>query len=299
MFIIELIVLFLIFSVSITQLILDHVWSDKRTLRNKRIRNLLFIFIVALLICSVVLSVIKDHKTTILQQKNDSLLVLIQKSNELVHNDIKLLQENIYNLDKQLNPFIKLALQKYPNNDTNSALSKLENELNEIKKSISEVNSFTINVRLSFPTILENKDLDIYRIALGKIFIAGVKFTDKTFFYLNSDEMQSTIQYKKDSIIYFFVYHPANNTNILGSQIERLKNIQFFISNYSDPLNTHIDSVKNTSIVTMCLSAEVNNIKIGEKYSTTAFELFKSGNMVLDISSIFKNIELKFSENFK
>jgi hypothetical protein len=294
---IELLVLFFIFAISAAQLILDYIWSDKRTLRYKRIRTLLFILIIALLAGSVVLSLIKDHTTAKLQQKNDSLLVQIQKSNESVHYDIKSLQDTISHLNEQLYPFIKLAINKYPNLDKNIALTKILNELQTIKKTISVINSFIIIVRLSFPTINENKDLGTDRIALGKYNVAGIKFKDKTFFYLNSDERNSTVLTMKDSIIYLFLYNPANNTDILGSQIDKLQNIQYFMFNYSDPLDAYVDNVNNKSKVTFQLSAMVNNALIGKKITFETFELIRSGNKVIDISSIFQNIKNMFFSN--
>lgn len=102
---------------------LDYKWYDKRKTIFKKARKILIIITVTIICLSIV--------ATINQEKEKSKL----------SGDISTMQDSISsinviakNLNEQIEPFLKLALEKYPNMPTNEALNKFQLEIKEIQK---------------------------------------------------------------------------------------------------------------------------------------------------------------------
>ncbi len=157
MILLELFVLVIVFGIGVVQIILDHVWSDKRTKLHKRIKILLLILMLVLLIGSASLRIVEDsssqqlmEKVSSLQIKNDSLMASVREKDKTAHKDMIALQGKITDLESKLEPFIEIAISKYPNLGVDIALNQLSREIAEAKE-MAKPNT------LSYSTITINK----------------------------------------------------------------------------------------------------------------------------------------------
>jgi len=299
---VEIVVLFVVFSIGTAQTVLNYMWTNRKTARYKRLRISLLVLMFIFLAGSVGLRIIDNHRANsfvneiaILRSQNDSLIHLAQKGEEKAHEDMVVLQEEMGKLHGKLDPFLQIAMRKYPSIDTNAALSKLLADIKEVKRAVYVVRSLEVIVTLTFATIMENADIGTMRIALGKFNIAGLESEDGSFHELHSDEMVSNFTVSKKSITYQFVYKPAIGADILGKHIKYLKDIKSFLCNYTNDIGGYADRVSEHCLVAFHLLARINDISIGEKKVLSKYQVLTSGDMQLDISSIFKDIDKKYA----
>ena len=151
-----------IFGVFILNLIIDHYWRDKRTKRYKLTRKALIIVMILFTIVSVILIVESDSDLNELHKKIDPFIEIAQNKfpNKNIDNALKKLPNEfnmlnaklmeakneranlkveINSLESKLDPFIKLALNKYPNISIEEALEKLAGEIEILKKQSAEL----------------------------------------------------------------------------------------------------------------------------------------------------------------
>jgi len=95
---------------------LDYKWYDKRTSTHKLIRKILVVCMIFGFIVAPII-VWHDHEQSITQ-----------------FNTIKRTENNLKNLQSQIQPFLDLASNKYPNLEIEDALNKIQQELSETKK---------------------------------------------------------------------------------------------------------------------------------------------------------------------
>lgn len=261
------------------------IWKDYCIKNSKRIPILLAIILSALTISAGFLK---------FKQENDSKIELRMTTTK-AHEEMISLRGEVRRLNETLEPFIQLALQKYPLTDTSSALLKLAEDIKEVKKLVYMVNSMIVTVTVTFPTIAVNPDTETMRIALGKFNIARLNSNGKSYEF-HSDEMLSTIAVMRDSIKYNFVYKPSTSEDLLGLPIDQLSYIKTFAFNYVEELNEYTNMVYKDCNVNFRLHIKINNISIGKKETSSNFRLLVSGGMNFDISSLFKDIDKRYTE---
>lgn len=133
-------------SVLILSLILyglEHYYHDKRTRKNKFLKNILLItlFIAALLNGFFIY---RDQKTS-----SDSYQAIVDKmvsdsiQNATRHsesvNQRDSLKAEIHKLSENLKPFIEISSRKYPNRNTEEGLQKLVDDLNNLKEKTNRI----------------------------------------------------------------------------------------------------------------------------------------------------------------
>lgn len=166
-------------------------------------------------------------------------------------------------------------------------------EIQELKKTAYVVKTIDVVVTIEFPTMSENAYLETMRIGLGNYNVAGLKSSDGSVYLLNSNEMVSTITTLKKSIKYCFVYEPPYDSKLPGCRIKELKRIRYFICNYTNELRDYSGRVDERCSVQFTIQVKINGITVGEKSATRYFQRLMKGDIQLDISSIFDEIEKK------
>ncbi|MCK4233770.1 hypothetical protein KAX75_05040 [candidate division WOR-3 bacterium] len=133
-------VLLIVVLIYVFQFVLDYKYPDKRTKRNKSIRISLLVLFIVLLGISAVMHIFEERKATKLvteisglRLQNDSLIVLHHKSQEDASKNTLSLLARIDTLESNLEPFIEIAVSKYPNLVVERALKKLELDIAETK----------------------------------------------------------------------------------------------------------------------------------------------------------------------
>lgn len=99
-------------------LLLDHKWHDKRRKIYKKLRNVLIVSSILLLVMGVAL-IIVDEK-----EKNKEVATLTQQ--------LTLIRENGDNLNRQIEPFLKIATDRYPNLTSEKALDSLKEDIQNL-----------------------------------------------------------------------------------------------------------------------------------------------------------------------
>jgi len=138
-------ILKLIASVLIFVIALVERFYNKEVSKRKKVKRIFLTLLILSLLFSVVIIIIDDvenkNKHDYVVQRNDklktqidSLIRITQTSeNNATDRDI-ILQSKINELNDKLEPFVKLAIKKYPNMKIEDALSKLQLDLIETKK---------------------------------------------------------------------------------------------------------------------------------------------------------------------
>lgn len=119
---------------------LDYKWYDKRTKLFKRARNFLITTTIVSLLGSLAITTIEEKKQTIeKKQLTDNLSAL--------RDSLATIKEIGLKLNNQIEPFLELAREKYPNLPIEQALRKLEEETKELqlKTDILEEKEITRN----------------------------------------------------------------------------------------------------------------------------------------------------------
>jgi hypothetical protein len=116
---------------------LDYILPDNKSFSYKRAKILLLVFMIIAFLVAVWLQVANERnnnkiteQVSTLHSQNDSLITL----NELTHSEILLLQNQVQHLDSNLSPFIRIAMNKYPNLGIEQALEKLSQEVVDVKE---------------------------------------------------------------------------------------------------------------------------------------------------------------------
>ncbi|MFA5835215.1 MAG: hypothetical protein WDA22_17180 [Bacteroidota bacterium] len=131
--------------------IVEKYWS-KEISKNKYIKRGFLVLLILSLLFSAFTIILDDIETNIslkkqedvqaeLIRKNDSLKIQLDSLLKVINNSEKnsgdrslILQSKISEVKDKLEPFIKLAVKKYPNLKIDEALEKLQNEIIETKK---------------------------------------------------------------------------------------------------------------------------------------------------------------------
>jgi hypothetical protein len=141
----SLLALIFVLFIGILEFVLDYIWHDKRTKRHKTFRVvLLIVFIGSLATSGIVVYFDKqDSKRTSaelmkqiseLKKQGNNISSSSKESEEKAHKDSLVLQSQIVDLKSKLEPFVEIAKSKYPNQNIDTALEKLQKEIIETKE---------------------------------------------------------------------------------------------------------------------------------------------------------------------
>jgi hypothetical protein len=146
----------ILFLVTIT----EKYWSKEIPIKKRYKKAFLFILIFSFLF-SVVIVIVDDNSTsstienqkasqTELIRKNDSLKYQLDSVLKVINENEKnsgsrniVLQYKLNELNDKLDPFIKLAIKKYPNMKIEDALAKFEYDLKEQKDKLSTIAEYS------------------------------------------------------------------------------------------------------------------------------------------------------------
>jgi hypothetical protein len=143
----------------VAQYVADYVWYDKRTKWHRRARATLLILQLGAG-AGTILVVVREHKASeenivVLQGLSEQAKVNADasaKRDATNQAELFALRQQVHELNARLDPFIRIATQKYPGLSEGSALERLTRELADVRARTSflerRVNSFSASVEL-------------------------------------------------------------------------------------------------------------------------------------------------------
>lgn len=118
--------------------ILKDIVSDKK--RNKTWKKILLFSMIGALVVSIWLILIDNDNNIKYKIKSDhkidSLISISDIFSKKQDSNNIIVQYKVDELNKKLDPFVKLAISKYPNDNIQTALEKLTNEISETKEMV-------------------------------------------------------------------------------------------------------------------------------------------------------------------
>lgn len=144
----------LVLLITLLQVYFDKI-IDKRTRKYKRAKNGLLIVIIIAILFSITIVIIDDSnsKETInqLEKINSSLSESNKnsiKQEQLAKEERAALENRIISLNEKLDPFLKVALEKYPNQNENVALQNLIKDFHDLERKTEHLNNREYFVKL-------------------------------------------------------------------------------------------------------------------------------------------------------
>jgi hypothetical protein len=141
----------LVLGVAFSQIVIDHIWHDKRTKKYRRTRSVLIsiLVIMTLFTMFIVYQSEKDNVDLKKSLKNIEQLVENLKSENITiakqseklefeaKNERASLEKKINSIEVKLEPFINVAKTTYPGINIDNALKKLLNDIDSLKEKTS------------------------------------------------------------------------------------------------------------------------------------------------------------------
>lgn len=123
------------------QIGLEYKWHDKRTKTHKKIRSFLILLIILGFLSASVIVIFDDRQSdkqvqalTELKDSAEKATKNSEAREQKAIEDRERIREELEKLQAQIKPVVKLATDKYPTLDVNSALIKLADDIQDLQK---------------------------------------------------------------------------------------------------------------------------------------------------------------------
>ena len=283
----------LIGTLALLTVYIDYKWYDKRTKRFKIARNLLIVLTIVILSGSI-FTTIKDHN---LQEADKQ---YYKNKADSTATDLKIIIESGKKLNKQIEPFLEMAMEIYPNLPIEEALFELKRNYEQIKIDLERekntIKQFATKVEVKF-TGNWNKEPYIPRLISGfqDVYYFRLLHKNKTS-YIHLKPTETYDITKNNGVFQFTSKQKVNEGGLpLGRIVNFLKDYNSFV------IHIPFDFMSNLKTYDI----QINSIKI-EFYingNTKGIYLNSTNNFVIikpkkfGGTSGWASIQLSFSNS--
>ena len=146
MFVLKVIAPLFVLAVALTQIALEHRWHDRRTKKHRRIRGLLVLLLI-ISTCATIAVVASDHRSSQkLEEQVSGLRMEAGTRESAAKQERAVLQEEVVRLEQKLDPFLKVALARFPNLAPESALQRLSEEIDVLRERTMQLETATESI---------------------------------------------------------------------------------------------------------------------------------------------------------